>query len=198
MDGTYGERLAAFSRERLDGRPVPDDLRVLLIAQWEGRDDFARLLGLEFFEPGELHPFLDTDYLSAEELADPEMQAVNAGAARMSEYVKLVAKGGKGWVGYWLHPDEPAGRPIELDTEFSLWPMTGSTLTEAVAFEQSAYQDEPDERLAYGQLAAELRALGLPLSTEDFDALDDSAYAVDPEKLMETLTEAERAKLGLG
>lgn len=50
MDTTYDERLAAFSRERLDGHPVPDDLRVLLLAHWEGRDGFARLLGLEFFE----------------------------------------------------------------------------------------------------------------------------------------------------
>ncbi|MGW1183119.1 hypothetical protein ACWD7Y_17325 [Streptomyces drozdowiczii] len=197
----YGERLAEFSRERLDGRPVPDDLRALLIAQWEGRDDFARLLGLEFFEPGELHPFLDTGYLSAEELADPEMRAVNAGAARMAAYVKLVAKGGKGWVGYWLHPDEPtapAWRLIELDTEFTLWHASGSTLSEAAAAEQAGYQDEPDERLAYAQLAAELAALGLPLSTADFDALDDSDYAVDPEKLMETLIEEERARLGLG
>ncbi|MCX4448579.1 hypothetical protein ACFWNC_03480 [Streptomyces sp. NPDC058369] len=201
MDGTYGERLAEFSRERLDGRPVPDDLRTLLIAQWEGRDDFARLLGLEFFEAGELHPFLDTGYLSAQELADPEMRAVNAGVARMAAHVKLVARGGHGWVGYWLHPDEPAApawRLIGLDTEFTLWHMSGSTLAEGAAAEQSAYQDEPDERVAYGQLAAELTALGLPLSTADFDALDDSAYAVDPEKLMETLIEEERATLGLG
>ncbi|MFB8209317.1 hypothetical protein [Streptomyces sp. NPDC056010] len=197
MNTTYDERLAAFSRERLDGHPVPDDLRVLLLAHWEGRDDFAQLLGLEFFEEGELHPFLDTGYLSEQELADPEMQAVNAGVARMVEYVQLVAKGGKGWVGYWVHPDEPVRRPVELDTEFTLWQMTGSTLTEAVAFEQSAYQDEPDERVAFGQLAAELDALGLPLGTTDYDALDDSAYAVDPEKLMETLTEAERAARGL-
>lgn len=96
MDTTYDERLAAFSRERLDGHPVPDDLRVLLLAHWEGRDGFAHLLGLEFFEDGELHPFLDTAYLSEQELADPEMQAVNAGVARMVEYVQLVAKGVRG------------------------------------------------------------------------------------------------------
>ncbi|MFJ7629728.1 hypothetical protein ACIQZN_24840 [Streptomyces sp. NPDC097595] len=198
MNTTYDERLAAFSRERLAGRPVPDDLRVLLTAHWEGRTDFAHLLGLEFFEEGELHPFLDTGYLSEQELADPEMQAVNAGVARVAEYVKLVAKGGKGWVGYWVHPDEPAVRPIELDTEFTLWQMTGSTLTEAVAFEQASCQDEPDERVAYGQLAAELGALGLLLGTTDYGALDDSEYAVDPEKLMETLIEEERAARGLG
>lgn len=196
----YDERLAGFSRDRLDGRPIPDDLRTLLVAQWEGRTDFARLLHLEFFEAGEVHPLLDTSYLSEKELADPEMQAVNAAAAQMATYVKLVAKGGKGWIGYWLHPDEPADRAwhlIELDTEFTFWSMAGLTLAEGCAADQASYQDEPDERIAFPQLAAGLAELGLPLSTRDYDALDDTTYVVDPEKLMGELTEAERAKRGL-
>ncbi|MGQ7750595.1 hypothetical protein ACUN29_19175 [Streptomyces sp. WC2508] len=196
----YDERLAGFSRERLDGRPIPDDLRVLLVAQWEGRTDFAHLLDLEFFESGEAHPLLDTSYLSEKELADPEMQAVNAAAAEMAKYVKLVAKGGKGWIGYWLHPDEPADRAwhlTELDTEFSFWSLVGLTLTEGVAAERTDYQDDPDERIAFTQLAAELAELGLPLSTQDYDALDDTEYTVNPEKLMEELIEAEREKRGL-
>lgn len=195
----YDERLAEFSRERLDGRPIPDDLRVLLVAQWEGRTGFTHLLGLDFFETGEVHPLLDTSYLSEKELADPEMQAVNAGTAEMAKYVKLVAKGGKGWIGYWLHPDEPTDRAwhlIELDTEFSFWSLVGLTLTEGTAAEQASYQDEPDERIAFTQLAAELAELGLPLSTQDYDALDDTEYTVDPEGLMEELIEAEREKRG--
>ncbi|MFE4329504.1 hypothetical protein ACFRQM_08600 [Streptomyces sp. NPDC056831] len=126
----YDERLAEFSRERLDGRPMPDDLRVLLVAQWEGRTDFTRLVDLDFFEAGEVHPLLDTSYLSEKELADPEIQAVNAAAAEMAKYVKLVAKGGKGWIGYWLHPDEPTDRAwhlMELDTEFTFWGLVGLT-----------------------------------------------------------------------
>ncbi|WP_406458422.1 hypothetical protein OG782_36140 [Streptomyces sp. NBC_00876] len=196
----YDERLAEFSRERLDGRPIPDDLRVLLVAQWEGRNDFTRLLDLDFFEAGELHPLLDTSYLSEKDLADPEMQALNAAAAEMAKYVKLVAKGGKGWIGYWLHPGEPADRAwhlIELDTEFSFWTLVGLTLTEGVVAERSSYQDEPDEGIAFTQLAAELAVLGLPLGIQDYDALDDTAYGVDPEKLMEELVEAEREKRGL-
>ncbi|MFE5090868.1 hypothetical protein ACFRCI_10805 [Streptomyces sp. NPDC056638] len=196
----HDERLAEFSRERLDGRPIPDDLRVLLVAQWEGRTEFTRLLDLEFFEAGEVHPLLDTSYLSEKELADPEMQAVNAAAAEMAKYVKLVAKGGKGWLGYWLHPDEPADRAwhtIELDTEFTFWGLAGLALTEGVAAERAHYRDEPDERIAFTQLAAELAGLGLPLSTQDYDTLDDTGYTVDPEELMEELTEAEREKHGL-
>ncbi|MGW1412238.1 hypothetical protein ACWCPY_40580, partial [Streptomyces sp. NPDC002403] len=125
---------------------------------------------------------------------------VNAAATEMAEYVKLVAKGGKGWIGYWLHPDEPADRAwhlIELDTEFTFWGPAGLTLTEGAAAERAHYQDEPDERIAFTQLAAELAKLGLPLSTQDYDALDDTECAVDPEELMEELIEAEREKRGL-
>ncbi|MGW1844440.1 hypothetical protein ACWCQ3_18230, partial [Streptomyces sp. NPDC001966] len=86
---------------------------------------------------------------------------------------------------------------MELDTEFSFWGLAGRTLTEGVAAERASYQDEPDERIAFAQLAAELGELGLPLSTRDYDALADTEYAVDPEELMEELTEAEREKRGL-
>ncbi|MDQ0798154.1 hypothetical protein [Streptomyces sp. B1I3] len=196
----YDERLAEFSRERLGGRPIPDDLRVLLVAQWQGHTHFTHLLDLEFFEAGEVHPLLDTSYLSEEERADPEMQAVNAAAAEMATYVKLVAKGGKGWIGYWLHPDEAADRAwrlIELDTEFTFWSLVGVTLAEGVAAERASYQDEPDERTAFSQLVTEIAEFGLPLSTHDYDALDDTACKVDAGKLMEELIDAERAKRGL-
>ncbi|QLY29457.1 hypothetical protein H0264_30005 [Nocardia huaxiensis] len=196
----FDARLAEFSRERLDGRPIPDDLRVLLVAQWEGRTDFGHLLDLDFFEAGEVNPLLDTSYMREEDLAHPETQADNAGAAELARYLKLVAKGGKGWVGYWLHPDEPVNRGwrvIMLDTEFTFWGLTGFSLAEGVAAVQAGYQDEPDVRIAFTRLAAELAELGLPLSTQDYDALDDSEFAVDAEEVLEELVEAEREKRGL-
>ncbi|MFC8270852.1 hypothetical protein ACFUIZ_34835 [Streptomyces cinereoruber] len=196
----HHERLAEFSRERLDSRPVPKDVQALLVAQWEGRTDFTNLLDLVFFEEGEVHPLLDTSYLSEDELADPEMQAINAAAAEMARYVKLVAKGGKGWIGYWLHPDEPADRSwplIELDTEFTFWRLDGLTLTEGVASERASQQEEFDTRIAFTQLAAELAELGLLLDTQDHDVLHETKYEVSPEGLMEELIEAEREKRGL-
>ncbi|GAB3969752.1 hypothetical protein GCM10029978_041720 [Actinoallomurus acanthiterrae] len=197
----YEERLAEFSRERLGGRPIPNDLRTMLVAQWEGRSDFRLLLDVTFPEPGELSPFLDTSYLSATELADPDMQAVNAGYARMSEYARFVAKLGEDghWVGYWMHPDEPADAPapvIELDTEFSYRNLTGRNLAEACASGQARYQD--DVPTAFTRLADRLAELGLPLSTRDHDALYDPEYTVDPEELTDELIDAEREKRGIG
>jgi hypothetical protein len=194
----YEERLAEFSRERLDGRPIPDDLRTMLSAQWKNHTHFRDLLGLELFEPGEVGPLVDTSYLRESEFADPEGQAVRAGFAEMSKYVKLVGKGGKGWIGYWLHPDEPSDCPppiIELDTEAEYWGMTGSTLAEACAADSVRYAT--DVSAAFALLSAELAELGLPLSVQDYDALWEPEFKVDPEELTEELIEAERAKRGL-
>ncbi|MEU8404464.1 hypothetical protein AB0C28_55640 [Nonomuraea sp. NPDC048892] len=58
----FQERLAKFSHERLPGRPIPDDLRTMLVAQWEGRTDFRDVFGIVFLEPGQPHPLLDISY----------------------------------------------------------------------------------------------------------------------------------------
>ncbi|WP_419836763.1 hypothetical protein [Streptomyces bugieae] len=132
--------------------------------------------------------------------AAPPGQAVNAAAAEMAEYVKIVAAGGKGWIGYWLHPDEPAGRPwpvIELDTEFSYRGMVGGTLAEACLAEHIRYQDEPDEQLAFSRLSARLADLGLRLGVQDYDALHEPELTVAPEELTEELLDIERARRGL-
>ncbi|MFC4565700.1 hypothetical protein ACFO4E_27900 [Nocardiopsis mangrovi] len=40
------ERPAEFSRERLGGRPVPDDLRILLTEHWAGRTELLHRVRL--------------------------------------------------------------------------------------------------------------------------------------------------------
>lgn len=192
-------RLAEFSRARLDGRPVPQDLRTMLVAQWEGRTDFRDVLGVTFFEPDQVHPLLDISHLSEEERADPETRAITAGAAQMSTYARLVAEADRGWVGYWLHPEEPADRPpplIELDTAFSFRGVPGRTLAEACAA-GSARRDQPEERFAFVLLASQLADLGLPLSTDDYDALHHPVYAKDPNELVDELIDAELARRDL-
>ncbi|MFI6518252.1 hypothetical protein ACIBF1_22035 [Spirillospora sp. NPDC050679] len=196
----FEERLKEFSRERLGGRPLPDDLRTMLVAQWEGRTGFRDLLGVTFPEPGEADLLLDTDYLTEAERADPEMQAVHAGMAEMGKYARLVAKNEDCWIGYWLHPDEPADRPaplIQLDTEASFWLLQGRTLAEALVAVCSHYRDESDARLAFSALAADLAGLGLPLGADSYDALHEPEPVVQPEDLMEELIDAERVRRGL-
>ncbi|GAA1560728.1 hypothetical protein GCM10009678_49520 [Actinomadura kijaniata] len=194
----FEERLVEFSRERLGGRPLPDDLRTMLVAEWQGRAEFRDLLGITFLEAGKPHPFLDAGHRGAD--ADPETRAIDAALAEMSGHLGIVAQSDKGWIGYWLHPDEPADRPpplIQLDTEGSYWSMVGSTLAEACAADRARYHDEPDERVAFTLIADRLAELGLPLGTRDYDALRDPEYAVNPEKLTDELIEAECRRRGL-
>jgi hypothetical protein len=143
----HEERLAEFSHEHLDGqRPAGGAMG----------GPHRYLLDLTSLEPGPTHP-----------AADPGMQAINAGTAEMSRWANFIAEG---WIGYRMHPDEPADRQppaLELDTEFTYRSLAGCNPAE----------------------------LGLPLSTRDYDALHDPGYVVDPEKLIQELIDAEREKL---
>ncbi|MEW1911257.1 hypothetical protein AB0442_22885 [Kitasatospora sp. NPDC085895] len=63
----FDERLAEFSRERLGGRPVPEDVQILATAQWAGRGHPFERFGITILEPGAQHPLTDISYLSEEE-----------------------------------------------------------------------------------------------------------------------------------
>ncbi|WP_243741109.1 hypothetical protein [Streptomyces sp. 8K308] len=76
--------------------------------------------------------------------------------------------------------------------------MAGSTLAEACAADRAGYEDEPDEAVAFAELAARLGELGLPLSGREFDDLHDLDHAVDPEEFTDRLIDEERAMRGVG
>lgn len=194
----FEDRLARFSRERLDGRDIPEDLRIILIGHWSGDAELLDLIPVEFLEPGTPHPLRDHGYLREDERADPEMQAIMAASDRMSEYVQLVAEGGKGWLGYWFHPAQPAGEPpplIELDTEARFWSMDGANFAEACIADTAHYEDDPQPR--YAALAERLIAKGVPINTKVYSELDGPGFRVDPNELDERLADEERRERGL-
>ena len=190
----FAERLAEFSRDRLGGLDVPDDLRTMLVAQWEGRTEIGDLLDIRFVEPGEDGPL----YAPPPRRPESESAIVNAGAAAMSAYAKLIAEDGNGnWIGYWVHPDEPSDRPpliVGRDTEATWFGLPGSTLAQACAAQEAEYQDETDVSRAFADVADRLAALGLEIGTRDHDSLDSTPTVVDPEKLNLELEDAERAR----
>jgi hypothetical protein len=193
---TFDDRMARYSRERLGGHPVPEDLRVLLTAHWEGRSELAELLGITLLEPDQVHPLVDDSYLGDRERDDPGSKAVFAAALELSRHLHVVAEGGKGWIGYWMHPDEPQDQPtpiVEIDTEATIWGMSGRTLTEACAADLAFYKDDPAAEFA--RLADRLAELGVPVSTRDYDALYEPDLAVDPDELFDELNDAEFARL---
>ncbi|MGW1617427.1 hypothetical protein ACWCQZ_50830 [Streptomyces sp. NPDC002285] len=48
----FDDRLEEFSRERLGGHPVPEDVWLLATAQWEGRGHPFEQFGITILEPG--------------------------------------------------------------------------------------------------------------------------------------------------
>ncbi|ADI06497.1 hypothetical protein SBI_03376 [Streptomyces bingchenggensis BCW-1] len=109
----------------------------------------------------------------------------------------MVAEGCRGWIGYWTYSDEPQDQPTpiaEIDTEATVWSMSGRTLTEACAANLAFFNDHPAAELA--RLADRLATkLGVPVSRRDYDALHVPDLAVDPDVLFDEFNGAELARL---
>ncbi|QKW07422.1 hypothetical protein HUT18_14545 [Streptomyces sp. NA04227] len=192
----FDERLARFSRERLGGRPVPEDLRLMLTAGWEGREDVVAAYGITFLEPGERDPLVDHDYLTEQDRADPDIAANCAAFVRMTAYLKTFARGEDGdFYGYWLHPDEPAGRPpavVRVDTEGSYLLLSGSGFAEGCAAE-FGYDSAED----FAELVERFGDIGITVTARSADELGTPELAREPEELHHEFYNDERRGHGL-
>jgi hypothetical protein len=191
----WGERLEEFSRQRLDGRAVPEDLRLLATAQWAGRGHPFQRFGITVLEPGEPHPLTDDSYLTEQDRADPDVMAYCAALARMTEFLKVVAvhEDGIGF-GYWLHPRQPQDGPppvVMIDTEGSFTVQAGRTLCEACLGEV-AYEDDA----MFAELARDLARLGIPVAATSRADLAEVRADPDPEEVCEAFYREERERRG--
>ncbi|MFK3728782.1 hypothetical protein ACI2LJ_00770 [Streptomyces sp. NPDC088090] len=191
------ERWEEFSRERLGGFPVPEDVRVLATAQWEGRGHCFERFGITLLEPGARHPLTDIDYLSEEERADPEIAANCAAAERMTHYLKAVAQDEDGnFYGYWLHPRQHLDRQpppvVKVDTEWTYATLGGRTLSEACLYDVAFEDDE-----LFAELAEELARLHIAVPARSRRDLEVPSADPDPEDVHEQLFRARRRELGL-
>lgn len=200
----FDERLEDFSRERLGGGPVPDDLRGLLVAQWEGRSGFYEQFGIVFLEPGETDPLLGQSYRDERAPAAP---ATVSGVVdrQMARYLKVVAKHEDGdCYGYWVHPDEPADQPariVHCDTEGTFLLMGGETFAEAIVEDYFSVAEGEFAEVAEGFTgeAAELLAeVGVRIPTQSTADLDWPETVHDPDDIYTDLYDAELERRGLG
>ena len=194
---TVDEQILAFSRERLAGRPIPDDLAILLKAQWSGNGGPLQNLEVQFFAPGQSHPLIDHSYLSAKDRADPDIMANVAAIDEVNAHVGFVAEGLNGAaIGYWFHPDEPAGRPapvVCLDTEGQFEILDGITFAEAVV---GKWVHDDDDW--FGRLADGFEALGVAMPARRRADLARTIVTVDPAKLHQRLYYAQRSRRAAG
>jgi antitoxin component of MazEF toxin-antitoxin module len=185
-----GERLAAFSRERLDGAALPEDLRILATAQWEGVGHPFERFGITVLEPGERYLLTDHSYLTEQDRQDPDIMANCAAFERMTEFLKVVAVHEDGLCfGYWTHPRQRQDVPppvVMVDTEGSFLVQAGRTLSEACLGE-IAYEDDD----LFAEVAEELARLGIPVSARSWADLAEVVADPAPEDVMEELYHAE-------
>lgn len=159
--------VSQFSQNRLNGEPVPDDVKALLA----NRDEFLERTGVELNWKKGWAPWLDTSYLSAAERANPD---IAANVQAIEEVCGLIAFIGadeeSNYFGYWRGPKKrPVARCplVRLDNEGQFGLLAGSTFAEAVLVDQT-YDAEQ-----FTELRDWLRSLGITIRWE---TPDDATY----------------------
>ncbi|MFI6649890.1 hypothetical protein ACIBI8_20025 [Streptomyces sp. NPDC050529] len=176
---------------------MPDDVRRLATAQWEGRGHPFEQFGITILEPNAPHPLTDFSYLSEKERADPDIMANCAASEQMATYLKAVAQDEDGnFYGYWLHPQQRVDRNpppvVKVDTELTYWELGGRTFSEACLYDLAFDDDE-----LFADVAAALAELHVSISAGSRESLDELSAAPAPEDTHRQLYYAERERLGL-
>lgn len=134
---TVAPIVSQFSQNRLGGEPVPDDVKALL----QNHDEFVERTGVELNWEKDWAPWLDTSYLSAAELANPDIAAnVKAIAAVCGLIAFVGAEEDGNYFGYWRGPEN---RPIaksplvKFDNEGQFNLLAGSTFAEAILVDRT-------------------------------------------------------------
>ncbi len=140
-----GRILSQFSQNRLNGEPVPDDVKALLA----NHDELSERTEVELNWNKGWAPWLDTSYLSAEERANPD---IAANVLAIQEVCGMIAFIGvdedDNYFGYWRGPKK---RPIaksplvRLDNEGQFRLLAGSTFAEAILIDQTFDEEQFSE-----------------------------------------------------
>jgi hypothetical protein len=133
--------LAAVSKHRLGGEPVPEDLKILLAH----RDELSGWLGCSLPDAPDWAPWLDTSYLSEKDWADPGIRANVRAMEDVCRHIAFVAQAdGSELFGYWRGQQSRRIRDcplVRLDTEgqFALLPC--ATLAGALLLDETFSQE---------------------------------------------------------
>jgi hypothetical protein len=134
------EILSQFSRNRLNGEPVPDDLKILL----PHRDELAERTGIRLELAEGWAPWLDTSYVSEADRRDPDILAnIRAIHGVCAHTAFIAAKGDEEFFGYWRGQARRsvANSPlVYLDDEDQFHLCIASSFAEAVL--EQAYGGE--------------------------------------------------------
>lgn len=182
------EMLSQFSRNRLGGEPVPEDLKLLL----PHRDELAERSGIRLEWAEGWAPWLDTGRLTEADRANPDVMANIRATHEVCVYVAFVAADRDGqYLGYWRGPGR---RIVErsplvfLDDEGQFHLCISSSFGEAVL--EKAYGDE-----GYHKLRDWLRSLGIPITWESPSQMTFPHEKLPPKELHKRIFESYRMGL---
>jgi hypothetical protein len=158
------EVLAEFSRNRLGGERVPDDLRLLL----PHRDELVQRTGIRLEWIPEWNPWLESIHLRENERTDPDGAAslfATEEICRLTAFVAALESGE--YFGYWRGPTERkvAESPLVfLDREGHFHLCVASSFAEAILAREFG-------GARFTKLRAWFRALGIPIGWENPEQL---------------------------
>jgi hypothetical protein len=202
------QKVEAFQRIRLRGRPVPEDLHRLLVAYWEDHPTARRVF--HFWELDFLDPY-DGSWLEdrAEEVADAvgpgpidpksiDRAAIDAAYREVARHTAVLGTWqNNSLFGYWWHPDEP-GEPwppvVQIDSEAEISVIARDCSLAEALVGGSAEEDDAH----FDQLAAMLRDAGIPVEKRGRYRSrygHNPELTVDPETFCEAVREREAARL---
>ena len=181
------EILAQFSQNRLDGEPVPEDLKILL----PHRDELAERTGIRMEWAEGWTPWLDTSYLSEDELRNPEIVANLRAIREVCRRIAFVAEDQDDQCfGYWRGPTHRsvANSPLVVfDDEGEFHLCIASSFAEAI-LEREYGRD------GFKKLRAWFRSLGIPIGWETPSQLTYPHEKLAPKDLHRELFERYRGE----
>ncbi len=158
---------------------VPEDLAV-----WRRRQDAGQSNpwseGLRLLADDERPAALDTGYLTADDLANPDIAANVRAIGETAALITWVAEDedeGRAF-GYWRGPDGlplAAAPVVSLDDEGQFQLLRGANLSEALSDEYGQWADE-----GYAGLVARCRSQGVTISADDPEELPEPVVAPTP------------------
>ena len=157
------EIASAFSRNRLNGEPIPSDLAKLL----NHRDAWMELTEFELNWDEDWAPWLDTSYLNEADRANPDIMANVRAIADVCKLIAFVASNDESeYLGYWRGPDSCAiaNSPLVILDNEGQFSSAGPTFAEACL---SRLTDED----RFQETREWLGSIGIKVAAETLDDL---------------------------
>jgi hypothetical protein len=174
------EILSQFSQNRLNGEPVPDDLKILL----PHRDELAARTGIRLELAEAWAPWLDTSHVSEADRLDPDRVANLRAIHSVCAHIAFIAvRGDEEFFGYWRGPARRsvANSPLVfLDNEVQFHLCIASSFAEAVL--EQAYGGE-----GFNDLRAWLQSLGISIGWDSPSQLTYPHEKLPPKELYKVL-----------